>query len=91
MLDLIEVKRELILPYACFLTTPGLGSETEQSEDRDKQQQQQQVVYEFLINDDMTLEDFVDAQDDAGLLDLGVDEYIDQVLDALEENCHIEE
>ena len=90
MLDLIEIKKELILPYSCFLTTPGLGSEMEQSEDRDKQQQQQAIVYAFLINDDMTLEDFVDEQERAGLLDLGTDEYIDQILDAIEANTGIE-
>ena len=37
-----------------------------------------------------TLEDFVDEQSSAGLLDLGVDEYIDQILDSIESNTHIE-
>lgn len=90
MLDLIQIKKELILPYACFCSTPGIGSEMEQSEDRDKQEQQQVIVYEFLVDDDMTLEDFVDEQASAGLLDLGVDEYIDQILDSIESNTHIE-
>ena len=53
MLDLIQIKKELILPYACFCSTPGIGSEMEQSEDRDKQEQQQVIVYEFLVDDDI--------------------------------------
>lgn len=82
--DLILLKKELILPYACFLNTPGIGSDMEQSEERHRQELQQGIVYEFLVNDDMTVEDFVDEQESAGLLDLGTDEYIDQILDAIE-------
>lgn len=89
-MDLVRLKKELILPYSCFLTSPGIGTQSEQSEDRSRQELQQVIVYSFLMNDDMTLEDFVDEQESAGLLDLGVDEYIDQILDSIESNAHIE-
>lgn len=89
-MHLIEIKKELILPYSSFVITPGIGSELEQEEDREKQNIQQGIIYQFLVDDEMTLEDFVDEQASAGLLDLGVDEYIDQILDSIESNTHIE-
>ena len=82
-MDIFTIKKEIILPHVTFACTPGESSESELSEDWDKMNKQSDIIQVFLEDDDMEMDDFIDLQVDAGLLDLGTDQYIEQVLDAV--------